>query len=156
MIDRTFARLPPTARTMSAKTVVVVTTGIASASTEGPTVSVAARLPGEHPTTRSASMIADALRPSLSPGRAPRRPLTIGSVRRLGLAASAETEQLQPVRVDPESARSLDLANRLVQPRIVDLGGPSAARTDDVVVMRPGARDVDMISAREVQPLDDA
>ena len=58
-----------------------------------------------------------------------------------------------PVGVDAEPGQALDLGDGVVEARVGDLGRPPAARADDVMVMRAGARDVGMIATREIEPL---
>ena len=69
---------------------------------------------------------------------------------------AAETEQLEAVGVDPESALALDLANRDADPGVVDLGRPAAARADHVMMVGRRTRDIGVLAGRQIQALDDA
>jgi hypothetical protein len=73
----------------------------------------------------------------------------------LRLAVAAEAEQLEPVGVDPVTAPPRDLRHRVCDAAILHFGRAAAARADDVVMVRSGARDVRMLAVREVQALDD-
>lgn len=57
--------------------------------------------------------------------------------------------------IDPITGPGGDLANECSQAGVRDLRGPTAARTDHVVVMGRGTPDVGVLPARQVDPLDD-
>ena len=58
--------------------------------------------------------------------------------------------------VDPEPGLASDILDDGSQAGIVDLGGPPAARADDVVVMRRLAADIGVLAGREVETFDGA
>ena len=72
-----------------------------------------------------------------------------------GLAVPAEPEQLEPVAVNPEAGSPGDLGDCLRDAAVLRLRRSPAARADHVMVVGPGAGNVRMFAAREVQPLDD-
>ena len=77
------------------------------------------------------------------------------SVGRPGPTVPAQTEQLEPMSVDPEPASALDIPDGPAEPRVIDLRRPAAARAHDVVVMDGGTWDVRMLAGREVEARDD-
>ena len=58
--------------------------------------------------------------------------------------------------VDPEPGLPGDIADDGAQTGVVDLGGPPAARADDVVVVGRLASDVRVLASREVETFDGA
>src|SRR6266566_4272530 len=171
MIDVTVTRSPPTAWTMSAKIVVVVTTLTAAVAGESPGpepelgdvvgLGDAALWQAARRIARTASAHARAavLRLSLINWRmAPRAYVWGGrSVvgRGLGLAVPAEPEQLEPVGIDAVTASAGDLGHGFGNAAVLDVRRPPAARADDMVVVRPSARDVGVLAAGQLETLYD-
>ena len=58
--------------------------------------------------------------------------------------------------IDPKSGPTRDLADDEPEPGILDLRRPPTSGAHDVVVMRWRARDVGMLSIRQIDPLHDA
>jgi len=79
-----------------------------------------------------------------------------GVGRRFRLAVSAEPEQLEPMGFDPVPTPPCDLAHSLGHPTVLDVGGAPAARADDMVVVGGRARDVCVLTARQIEPFNDA
>jgi len=67
----------------------------------------------------------------------------------------AQAEQLNSMRVHDVSRPGLDLAGDRIDPAVLDLGAPSAALADDVVMVGRLADDVGVFAVREVQTLDE-
>src|SRR5829696_3517299 len=171
MIDRTAARRPPTADTMSAKTVVVVTTRIASGSGDGRRAADGAGVPVGEPQPARAIAITTVMRPAAVPDDVrlslsrciskivwPSGYPSVQLVRNrvAGLALPAPPEHLEPMPVDPEAALSLDLAHSVRQPQVVDLRGPPTARANDMMVVSTSTRDVRVLAVRKIEPLQHA
>lgn len=72
-----------------------------------------------------------------------------------GLAVPAQPEELETVDIDAVSGPAGDLLDRLTDAAVLDLGGPAAARADDMVVVRRSARDVGVLARWKVETFDD-
>jgi len=70
------------------------------------------------------------------------------------LAAPAQPEQLEPMRVDAEAGPAPDLGDRLGDATILGIGRSPAPGTDNVMVVGPGTWNVGVLPGREIQPLD--
>lgn len=71
-------------------------------------------------------------------------------------ALGAQSEQLDPMRVDHVARPALDLARHRLDPAIFDLGASTTALADDVMVVCRLADDVGVLSGRKVEALDEA
>ena len=60
---------------------------------------------------------------------------------------AAQSEEFQPVTVDPVAGTPGDLADRLIDAAVLDLGGPPAPGAHDVVMMGPRTRHVRVLAA---------
>ena len=104
------------------------------------------------------------MRPSLGTGRGPsacvcldadvRQAGEAGRARPRGQAGRAQPEQLEAVVVDAIAGLSRDVADDRAQARVVDLGGPAAARADDVMMVGGLAADIGVLARRQIEPLD--
>ena len=96
--------------------------------------------------------------PTRSPPGAAGRPVRAAvscAAAALRLAARAEPEQLQAVRVDPVAGLPPDPRDDCGEARVADVGRPAAASADDMVMVRRRlAGDVGVVAGRQVDPLD--
>ena len=69
-------------------------------------------------------------------------------------ARRADAEELEAVALDPVAGAPPDRAGDALDPRIVDLLGPAAARADQVMVVSRLAGHVGVLAGRQVEPFD--
>src|SRR6478736_6519835 len=136
MMDVTSVRAPPILRTMSANTVVVVTTlRTVGAGPPLPPAEVAQPVTMTAPasTTATSDVVRRWLIPSLSVRRdVATRSSWLGSA---GLAVGAEPEQLEAVLVDAVASPALDRPDDRSQAGVLDVVATAAPGADGVVVM---------------------